>query len=129
MSGCPTTFFEILPFPVVSKEVVEVREFEHPVRRAGEVLVRMHAATLNQVDLYMRNSGAGITHELPLIMGLDGAGIVEEVDSTEALLSLGQKVVIHPGVSCGRCEFCQRGEGGTLYQVAAPGRTPTWHVF
>ena len=92
-------------------EVVEVREGEHPARRAGEVLVRLQAATLNQVDLYMRNSGAGITHSLPQIMGVDGAGIVEEVDADETLLTPGQRVVLHPGVACGRCEFCQRGEG------------------
>lgn len=91
-------------------EVVEVRDSERPVRKAGEVLVRMQAATLNQVDLYMRNSGAGITHELPQIMGLDGAGVVEELDADESQLHFGQPVVIHPGVRCGRCEFCQRGE-------------------
>lgn len=92
-------------------EVVALRDCERPVRKAGEVLVRMHAATLNQVDLYMRNSGAGITHQLPQIMGLDGAGVVEELDADENLLRVGQQVVIHPGLSCGRCEFCQRGEG------------------
>lgn len=92
-------------------EVVELRECERPARQPGEVLVRLHAATLNQVDLYMRNSGAGITHQLPQIMGLDGAGVVDEVDAGERLLSPGQRVVLHPGVSCGRCEFCQRGEG------------------
>ena len=92
-------------------EVVEVRECERPSRRAGEVLVRLQAATLNQVDLYMRNSGAGITHSLPQIMGVDGAGIVEEVEANETLLSPGQRVVLYPSVSCGRCEFCQRGEG------------------
>lgn len=92
-------------------EVVRVDDCARPVRQPGDVLVRMHAATLNQVDLYMRNSGAGIRHQLPQIMGLDGAGVVEEVDATEQLLKPGQKVVIHPGVVCGRCEFCQRGEG------------------
>ncbi len=92
-------------------EVVELRDCERPVRQPGEVLVRMHAATLNQVDLYMRNSGAGITHQLPQIMGLDGAGVVEELDGTERELSVGQRVVIYPGLGCGRCEFCQRGEG------------------
>lgn len=91
-------------------EVVAFRECERPVRKAGEVLVRLHAATVNQVDLYMRNSGAGITHQLPQIMGLDGAGIVEEVDPTETQLAPGQRVVIHPGIACGRCEFCERGE-------------------
>ena len=66
----------------------------------------------------MCNSGAGITHQLPQIMGLDGAGVVEELDASETQLSVGQHVVIHPGVSCGRCEFCQRGEGvlGTQMQ-------------
>lgn len=92
-------------------EVVEVRECERPTRKPGEVLLRVHAATLNQVDLYMRNSGAGITHRLPQIMGLDAAGVVEEVDAGESVLKPGQRVVVHPGISCGRCEFCQRGEG------------------
>ncbi|WP_173024895.1 alcohol dehydrogenase catalytic domain-containing protein [Acidovorax sp. SRB_14] len=92
-------------------EGVEVRECERPSRRSGEVLVRVEAATLNQGDLYMRNSGAGIIHQLTQIMGLDTAGVVEGVDDAETLLSAGQQVVIHPGIACGRCEFCQRGEG------------------
>jgi NADPH:quinone reductase-like Zn-dependent oxidoreductase len=71
----------------------------------------MQAATLNQVDLYMRNSGAGITHQLPQIMGIDGAGVIEALDADETQLSVGQQVVIHPGIGCGRCEFCLRGEG------------------
>ncbi|KDB07779.1 NADPH:quinone reductase [Burkholderia sp. lig30] len=91
-------------------EVVEVGERPRPLRAPGDVLVRMRAATLNRVDLYMRDSGAGITHRLPQIMGLDGAGIVEEVDASETLLSVGQRVVVHPGVGCGRCEFCQQGD-------------------
>ena len=92
-------------------EVVAVVDRARPLRQAGEVLVRVHAAPLNQVDLYMRNSGAGITHQLPQIMGLDGAGVVEAVDAADSALAVGQQVVIFPGVSCGRCEFCQRGEG------------------
>jgi NADPH:quinone reductase-like Zn-dependent oxidoreductase len=59
----------------------------------------------------MRNSGAGITHQLPQIMGLDGAGVVEEVDAADSALAVGQRVLVFPGVSCDRCEFCQRGEG------------------
>jgi NADPH:quinone reductase-like Zn-dependent oxidoreductase len=77
----------------------------------------VHAATLNQVDLYMRNSGAGITHLLPQIMGLDGAGVVEEVDAADSTLAVGERVVVYPGLSCGRCEFCQRGEGVLCLKV------------
>ena len=92
-------------------EVVQIGERPLPARGPGEVLVRLKAATLNRVDLYMRDSGAGITHRLPQVMGLDGAGIVEEVDPSEALLKPGMRVVVHPGIACGRCEFCERGEG------------------
>lgn len=77
----------------------------------GCALVRMQAATLNRVDLYMRNSGAGITHTLPQVMGLDGAGVVAEVDAQETRLHVGQSVCIHPALMCGRCEFCRRGQG------------------
>jgi NADPH:quinone reductase-like Zn-dependent oxidoreductase len=91
-------------------EVVAIGERPKPVRRSGEVLVRMRAATVNRVDIYMRDSGGGITHRLPQIMGLDGAGVIEEVDQEESLLVPGQSVVLHPGVTCNRCEYCLRGE-------------------
>lgn len=92
-------------------EVVTVGECPPPTRAAGHVLVRVRAATVNRVDLYMRDSGAGITHRLPQIMGLDGAGTVEAVDADEHRLKPGQRVVLHPGIVCGRCEFCLRGDG------------------
>ncbi len=91
-------------------EVVSVGQRPKPVRQAGHVLVRLHAATLNRVDIYMRDSGAGITHQLPQIMGLDGAGTVEEADANDPVLRPGQAVVLHPAIGCGRCEFCLRGE-------------------
>lgn len=99
-------------------EVVQVGERPVPVRRRGEVRVRLLAATVNRVDLYMRDSGAGITHQIPQILGLDGAGLVDEVDDDEPWLRPGQPVVLHPGVSCGRCEFCRRGEGVLCTRIA-----------
>ena len=91
-------------------EVVVIGERPMPVRQPGEVLVRLHAATLNRVDLYMRDSGAGITHALPQVMGIDGAGVVEAVDEGQAGLKVGDRVLLYPGVTCGHCEFCVRGE-------------------
>ncbi|EHR69611.1 Zn-dependent oxidoreductase, NADPH:quinone reductase [Burkholderiales bacterium JOSHI_001] len=91
-------------------EVVQVGEQPNPKRAPGEVLVQLHAATVNRVDLYMRDSGAGITHRLPQVMGLDGAGTVLEVDADERALAVGQRVLLHPGIACGRCEFCLRGD-------------------
>lgn len=91
-------------------EVVQVGPRPKPQRRPGEVLVRIKAATLNRVDLYMRDSGAGITHQIPQNFGLDGAGVIEALDDDEKRLHIGQRVVLYPAVTCGRCEFCQRGE-------------------
>lgn len=91
-------------------EVVDIGERPLPVRQPGEVLVRLRAATLNRVDLYMRDSGAGITHTLPQVMGIDGAGVVEAVDEGQPGLNVGDRVLLYPGVTCGYCEFCVRGE-------------------
>jgi NADPH:quinone reductase-like Zn-dependent oxidoreductase len=91
-------------------ETVRLGERPMPPADQGNVLVRVKAATLNRVDLYMRNSGAGITHTLPQIMGVDGAGVIEQVDDARTGLKAGQEVVLYPLVSCGHCEFCRRGE-------------------
>ena len=99
-------------------EAVRVGPFEPAEPGPGELRVRMHASTLNQVDLYMRNSGAGITHRIPQVMGLDGAGVIEAVGPGEARWKPGDAVVLHPGIGCGRCEFCLRGEGVLCPQVA-----------
>ncbi len=91
-------------------EVVTVGERPLPQIGPGEVRVRLHAATLNRVDLYMRDSGAGITHSIPQIMGLDGAGTIDAVSPDETTLQPGQRVLLHPGIACGRCTFCLRGD-------------------
>jgi NADPH:quinone reductase-like Zn-dependent oxidoreductase len=102
-------------------ESVVIGERPTPRRRTGEVLVRLRAATLNQVDVYMRNSGAGITHELPQILGVDGAGVVEETDSKGSPFRVGDSVIIHPGISCGHCEFCLQGDNPLCRSVSFVG--------
>lgn len=111
-------------------EVVHVGERPRPQRQAGEVLIRMQASTLNQVDLYMRNSGAGITHQLPQTMGIEGFGHVAECD-TDSGFKVGDAVVIHPGISCGQCEFCQRGDDVLCTHISLVGehRDGAWSEY
>jgi NADPH:quinone reductase-like Zn-dependent oxidoreductase len=89
---------------------VKLVEAPMPERRPGEVLVRLARACLNHVDLYLCNGGTGITHALPQTLGVDGAGEVAECDPGESLLKTGDKVVLYPALTCGRCEFCLRGD-------------------
>src|SRR5918998_258000 len=71
-----------------------VRDFPDPVPAPGEALVRLRAAALNRVDLYMRGGGQGITHRLPLVLGLDGAGEVISAPP-ESGLSPGDRVQLY----------------------------------
>lgn len=80
-----------------------------PVRKQGEVLVRIRAAALNHVDLYIRDVGTGIKHTLPMIMGTEGAGEVVEADPGTRL-AVGMKVILNTAHYCGRCRFCLAGD-------------------
>lgn len=91
------------------KEGIRVGDFPDPARPRGHALVRIHASALNHVDLYMRDNGKGITHELPLVLGVDGAGEVVECDADSGLKP-GQRVVAFPSEFCGQCEYCLAGE-------------------
>ncbi|HRO14788.1 MAG TPA: alcohol dehydrogenase catalytic domain-containing protein [Paracoccus sp. (in: a-proteobacteria)] len=84
-------------------------EIPVPSRPEGGVLVRMLAASVNRVDLYMRDSGAGISHELPLVMGVDGVGEVLEAGPDSAFRA-GERVILYPYDFCGRCRYCAAGD-------------------
>ena len=77
-------------------EVVRVEEVPDPVAGPGEVLVRLHAASLNHLDVWVRKGLPSVPK--PRILGADGAGVVEALGDGVAGLSVGQRVVINPGL-------------------------------
>ena len=85
-------------------EGLTVEQFEDPKPAPGEAVMKVHAASINHVDLYMRDSGAGISHELPLVLGVDGAGEIVEAPQGSRLKP-GDEVVLYPMASCGRCRL------------------------
>lgn len=91
------------------REGLRVRDFPKPTARAGEALLRVHAVGLNRVDLYVRDSGVGITHNLPLVQGVEAAGVVAEVPEGSGL-KVGQKAVLYANAFCGRCRYCEAGD-------------------
>jgi len=76
----------------------------------GKVRVRLKAAALNHLDLFVLNGMPGIPIGLPHVGGADGAGTVDAIGDGVQGLELGTEVVFDPGLSCGRCEFCLGGE-------------------
>ena len=88
---------------------VSLCELPRPDLRPGWARIRMRAASVNRGDLYMRDSGAGITHSLPQIMGVDGAGEVIEAPDCPGLAP-GDPVVLYPAEFCGTCRACLAGD-------------------
>lgn len=91
-------------------EVLEVGEAPEPVVAAGTVVVRVHAVSVNHLDLWTRRGLPGLDLQLPHIPGSDAAGVVEAVGEDVAGWSPGDRVVINAGLSCGICDFCQAGD-------------------
>jgi NADPH:quinone reductase-like Zn-dependent oxidoreductase len=88
---------------------VSWREFPDPVPAPGESVLRVAASSLNRVDLYMRDNGAGITHALPQVMGVEAAGEIVEAEPGSGLKP-GMKAVLFSEAYCGRCRYCLAGD-------------------
>ncbi len=91
-------------------DVLSYGERPDPSPKPGEVLVRVEAAALNRLDVFVRNGIPGVPVNFPHIPGADGAGVVEAVGEGAKGFAVGSKVVLQPGISCSRCEFCQSGD-------------------
>jgi NADPH:quinone reductase-like Zn-dependent oxidoreductase len=91
-------------------EVLQVVEIPTPLPGAGEVLVRLKAAALNHLDLFVRAGDRESKIPLPHIPGSDGAGIIAGLGAGVAGINEGDRVVLYPGLSCGTCEFCMHGK-------------------
>ncbi len=90
---------------------LEIADVPQPaVTRRHDVLVRLRAASLNHLDLWTLRGLPGVSLSFPHILGGDGAGVVEAVGDGVAHLTPGQRVMLNPGVSCYRCEYCLSGE-------------------
>lgn len=85
--------------------VVEELQLDPP--KAGEVLVRMAASGVCHSDLHVVQ-GIHPT-DLPVVLGHEGAGVVEEVGPGVAGLAPGDHVLLTWLPYCGHCKQCARG--------------------
>lgn len=88
---------------------LEYGDLPTPSPGPGEVLVRLHAAALNRLDLWVREGWPGIRIEYPFIMGADGAGQVAAVGDGVTEWKPGTPVVLNANLGDGTCDFCLAG--------------------
>jgi len=83
---------------------------EPRLERDQDVRIRMRAAALNHLDLFLLGGLPGVTITPGWVLGADGTGVVESVGATVTNVAVGDTVVINPGISDRTCEYCRAGE-------------------
>lgn len=90
-------------------DVLEVGEIETPQPAAGQALVRLKAAALNHLDIWVRRGWHGIRLAYPHILGADGAGEIAALGDGVHGWQVGNRVVINANIGCGECSACLAG--------------------
>ncbi len=92
-------------------ERLKVQELPEPALQSpDEVLVRVRAAALNRLDLFVMAGLPGSSQKFPHVVGSDGAGIVDKVGPGVTQFRPGDRVMINPALSCGECSACKAGD-------------------
>src|SRR5258707_2977058 len=82
--------------------VVEDIDYQEP--RTGEVLVRIAASGVCHSDLHVVHGTQ--TTPLPVVLGHEGAGVIEGVGPNGTRVKGGEHVVLSWGAYCGQCVYC-----------------------
>ena len=93
-------------------EVMEVGDVPTPTPGPGEVQVRVTAAGMNHIDLWLRQGLPALRVPFPHVAGGDVCGVISAVGAGVKPmpdLAEGDRVVVNPSLSCGRCAACLGG--------------------
>ena len=100
-------------------DVLRLSDVPTPSPAPGEILVRVHAVSVNRTwDLEVRRDGGGYGVTLPMVLGFDPSGVVEALGDGVAGFGIGDRVTVVRTVNQG---------GGAAEYIAAPANR-TFHV-
>jgi D-arabinose 1-dehydrogenase-like Zn-dependent alcohol dehydrogenase len=116
---------------------LEMHEIPVPVLGSKDVLVRVVAAGICHSDAHYR-AGTSPVGTLPITLGHEVAGVVEQVGAQVARFGIGDRACVHYMATCGECAYCTTGheqfclhgqmigkhrDGGYAEYVAVPARS------
>ncbi len=90
------------------RKVVKIEDIEMPSLKPSEVMVKVEAAAYNYNDLW-GIWGEPIKIPMPHISGSDAAGTVEEIGEDVNHVKVGDRVTLHPNLTCRVCHECTSG--------------------
>jgi NADPH2:quinone reductase len=92
-------------------EVLHLEELPTPAPAPGEVLIKVHAVSFNRtLDLVVRAGKYPSDVRLPLVLGVDPAGVVAATGEGVEALKPGARVAVVSMIACGECRWCREGE-------------------
>lgn len=111
-----------------SPDVLQYVEVDMPEVGAHDVLIKVHATSINMWDLRYRQGKLPRTpipgrppFPLPFQLGRDAAGEVVAVGSNVTRWKVGDRVLQMPNPVCGQCTMCTRGKDNLCINTSFPG--------
>jgi NADPH:quinone reductase-like Zn-dependent oxidoreductase len=89
---------------------IGIEDVPKPRPQRDEVVLKVKSCGLNHLDIWVIKGRPGIKLTMPHILGSDAAGVVAAVGDDVADVHPGDEVILNPGLSCGHCEYCRRGQ-------------------
>lgn len=105
---------------------LRIQNTEDPViTDPNDVIVKIGGAGVCHTDLHLIEGmwAEALGQELPYIIGHENAGWVHAVGSAVTQFKVGDPVIVHPVMSCGKCLSCRSGEDMHCPSLKFPGLT------
>ncbi len=106
----PNQMFAVVLREHGGPEVLRSEKLPIPEPGPRQVRVKIAAVALNHLDLWVRRGGPAFHLEYPHRLGSDIAGTIDAVGPGVSGVTVGQKTVVQPGLSCGKCAACLGGQ-------------------
>lgn len=97
-------------------DVLQYQDIPDPVAANNEVIVDVEYCGVNHLDIWTRMGVAGKKIKLPHVCGCDIVGTVKS-----------QRVMVYPGVSCGKCKHCKSGQETLCSKFEIIGGVSDWN--
>jgi 2-desacetyl-2-hydroxyethyl bacteriochlorophyllide A dehydrogenase len=95
---------------------LQIQEILVPTIGERDILVRVRAAGICHSDVHYR-AGRSPVRPLPMTLGHEIAGVVEEIGAQVTRVKVGDRVCLHYNITCGDCYYCSTGNEQFCVQV------------
>ena len=104
-------------------DVLNYNDISEPYCPINKVKIHIKASALNHLDIWVRNGLPKSHNTFPIILGSDASGIIVEVGDNVENYKIGDDVVVQPGIFCGKCEHCNKGNENYCQDYGILGET------